>query len=75
MLNNTETEPVSVDAQEIKCPMTTVDQEDSKKRQLKEHDPENKQSHGFSQNDFGSVPFGVKIDGVEQKFGNFHYYR
>lgn len=59
--------PLAVHHNLIKCPMI-VDKD--KRRRLNE-----KQSHGYGENDFGSVPFAVKLEGIKQSFGNFHYYR
>lgn len=70
ILDDVEMAPLAVHHNLIKCPMI-VDKD--KRRRLREK--ENKQSHGFSENDFGSVPFAVKLEGIKQSFGNFHYYR
>ena len=29
----------------------------------------------MSENDFGTVTFAVKLEGIKQSFGDFHYYR
>jgi hypothetical protein len=73
ILDHHEMAPLAVHYNLIKCPMI-VDKDN--RRRLK-HDPETnpKQSHGFSENDFGSVTFEIKLEGVKQNFGNFHYYR
>lgn len=71
ILDNQEMAPLAVHYNLIKCPMI-VDKD--KRRRLK-HEPDNKSAHGFGENDFGSVPFAIKLEGVKQSFGNFHYYR
>jgi len=71
LLNGQEMAPLSVHYNLIKCPMI-VDKDN--RRRLKS-EKENKSKHGFGENDFGSVPFAIKLEGVKQSFGNFHYYR
>lgn len=63
--------PLSVHYNLIKCPMIV----DKDNRRLLKQDKATKSNHGFGENDFGSVPFAVKLEGVKQSFGNFHYYR
>ena len=72
ILDNVEMAPLAVHYNLIKCPM--IVDKDKRRRRLA-HEKENKQAHGFSENDFGSVPFEIKLEGVKQSFGNFHYYR
>ena len=47
-------------------------QKEGDRRMLKS---ENVQNHGVGENDFGSVSFAIKLEGIKQGFGNFHYYR
>lgn len=70
ILDDKEMAPLAVHHNLIKCPM--INDKDNRRRL---HEKENKQSHGFSENDFGSVTFAVKLEGIKQSFGMFHYYR
>ena len=58
ILDDKEMAPLAVHYNLIKCPMI-VDKDN--RRRL--HDKENRQQHGFSDNDFGSVTFAVKLEG------------
>lgn len=63
ILDDQEMAPLSVHYNLIKCPMI-VDKD--KRRRLKHSDSSS--NHGFGENDFGSVPFGIKLEGVKQSF-------
>jgi hypothetical protein len=74
ILDGQEMAPLAVHFNLIKCPMHL--DKDKDRRLLKAKAPkENKQTHGQGENDFGSASFAVKLEGIKQGFGNFHYYR
>jgi hypothetical protein len=61
ILDGQEMAPLAVHYNLIKCPMI-VDKD--KRRRLAMHSKEDKSNHGFGENDFGSVPFALKLEGV-----------
>jgi hypothetical protein len=67
--------PLAVHFNLIKCPMH-VDKDKDGRRMLRGKTPKDEVTHhGQGENDFGSVSFAVKLEGIKQGFGNFHYYR
>jgi hypothetical protein len=62
ILDGQEMAPLAVHYNLIKCPMI-VDKD--KRRRLGLHQKEDKTTHGFGENDFGSVTFSLKLEGVK----------
>jgi len=75
ILDGQEMAPLAVHFNLIKCPMHLDKDKDTRRMLRGKAAPENKQSHGQGENDFGSASFAVKLEGIKQGFGNFHYYR
>lgn len=62
LLDDKEMAPLAVHWNLIKCPM--IVDKDNGRRRLK-HEKDNKSQHGFGENDFGSVPFAIKLEGIK----------
>jgi hypothetical protein len=75
ILDGQEMAPLAVHFNLIKCPMHLDKEKDRRMLRVGKAPKDNKQSHGQGENDFGSASFAVKLEGIKQGFGNFHYYR